>query len=79
VNVDRETGVWTVEARIPFTASEQDPLHQVIGSPPTAEKPWHFNICRLRTRDQGDDQELTAFSPTEASGFHKILKFAKLK
>ncbi len=79
VHVDEEAGYWSVEARIPFTPSSQDPLHQVVGPTPSAEQPWHFNICRQRTRDQGANMEMSAFSPTGERGFHHILKFGKLE
>jgi hypothetical protein len=67
---------WTIEMRIPVTQDENDPLHQVIGSKPTAATPWHFNICRQRPRDK--ESELTAFSPTGTKGFHVVRKFGKL-
>lgn len=78
VHHNEEKGYWSVEARIPFTASTQDPLHEVVGTPPTADNPWHFNICRQRLRSDRGDVELSAYSPTGAPGFHYILKFARL-
>lgn len=65
---------WTVEIRIPVTEDENDPLHQVIGHKPTRSLPWHFNVCRQRLRDNG--QELSAFSPTGQDHFHDVMKFA---
>lgn len=79
VHVDEEAGYWSLEARIPFTPSTQDPLHQVVGPPPSAENPWHFNVCRLRIRDQGEEVEMSAFSPTGERGFHQVLKFGVLE
>lgn len=67
---------WTVEIRIPVTADENDPLHQVIGRKPTQSLPWHINLCRQRIREDG--QELSALSPTGVGGFHEPLKFAHL-
>jgi tetratricopeptide (TPR) repeat protein len=65
---------WTVEIRIPVTADENDPLHQVIGRKPTQSLPWHINICRQRVRPDGS--ELSALSPTGTGGFHVPMKFA---
>jgi hypothetical protein len=79
VHVNQKEGIWSVEARIPFTASGQDPLHEVIGPPPSAEQPWYFNICRSRSRNHRQNVETTAYSPTGTKGFHNILKFAELK
>ena len=65
---------WTIEIRIPVTADENDPLHQVIGRKPTVSLPWHINVCRQRIRDSGS--EYSAFSPTGTTGFHEPMKFA---
>jgi hypothetical protein len=65
---------WTVEMRIPVTADENDPLHQVIGRKPTKSLPWHINLCRQRIREDGS--ECSAFSPTGAEHFHNTMKFA---
>ena len=65
---------WTVEIRIPVTADENDPLHQVIGRKPTVSLPWFINVCRQRIRNEGS--EYSAFSPTGTSGFHEPMKFA---
>ncbi|MCA9118203.1 MAG: carbohydrate-binding family 9-like protein, partial [Planctomycetaceae bacterium] len=67
---------WTVEIRIPVVQDENDPLHQVVGRKPSSSLPWHFNVCRQRIRDNGS--ELSAFSPTGTSAFHKTLKFGQL-
>ena len=64
---------WTVEMRIPVTQDENDPLHEVIGRKPTQSLPWFINICRQRVR--GDQQELSAFSPTATANFHDVMKF----
>ncbi|MCA1810063.1 MAG: hypothetical protein LC725_11550, partial [Lentisphaerae bacterium] len=79
VQADEAAGIWTVEARIPFTPSNDDPLHEVIGTPPDADNPWYFNVCRLRLRDQGRESELSAFSPPGERGFHNVLKFGQLE
>lgn len=75
INEDR----WTVELRIPAAGAEQEkilPLQRIAGGKPTEAFPWYFNICRQRV--QGDNLELTAFSPTEKEGFHVQEKFARL-
>jgi tetratricopeptide (TPR) repeat protein len=65
---------WIVEARLPITKDENDPLNQVVGRKPTRSLPWFVNVCRQRIRDKGS--ELSAFSPTGQSGFHAPMKFA---
>lgn len=67
---------WTVEMCIPVTQDENDPLHQVIGRRPSISLPWHFNLCRNRIRDNG--QEASTFSPTGVKHFHEVMKFARL-
>ena len=67
---------WTVEMRIPVTQDENDPLHQVIGRRPSVSLPWHFNVCRQRIREDG--QEASAYSPTGKANFHDVMKFAHL-
>ena len=69
-------GCWTIEARIPVIASSNDPFHQVIGSRPTKNLPWYFNICRKRAGEH--NLEVSAFSPTEEMNFHVPSRFAKL-
>jgi hypothetical protein len=69
-------GYWDVEIRLPVTADQNDPLHQVIGKKPTRSLPWHINVCRQRVREDGS--EYSAFSPTGVDHFHKPLKFATL-
>jgi hypothetical protein len=65
---------WNIEIRIPVNDDENDPLNQLIGKKPTQSLPWHVNICRQRTRENG--VEHSAFSPTGAGGFHDPMKFA---
>lgn len=73
---DKEQGIWTLELKVPYTASDQDPLHEVIGTTPSRKLPWFFNICRQQKR--ADSLERTAFSPTGEETFHEILKFGQL-
>ena len=81
---------WSVELRLPVTSSDEDPLHQVIGSRPFQAKqsaldsgkgtslPWYFNLYRKRSGT--NDVETTAFSPLgpDAKSFHAPLKFAEI-
>jgi tetratricopeptide (TPR) repeat protein len=69
-------GYWDVEIRLPITADENDPLHQVIGRKPTRSLPWYINVCRQRVREDGS--EYSAFSPTGVDHFHMPMKFATL-
>lgn len=66
---------WTIEMRLPITQDENDPLHQVIGRKPSTSLPWHFNVCRQRIRENG--QEASAYSPTGQTNFHEVMKFAR--
>jgi len=81
---------WSVEIRLPVTASDEDPLHQVIGNQPFESKakafesakgsslPWYFNL--FRKRSGAEDVETAAFSPLapEDKNFHVPLKFARI-
>jgi len=67
---------WTAEIRIPVVQDENDPLHQVVGRKPTSSLPWHFNVCRQRIRENGEER--SAFSPTGKPQFHEVLKFGQL-
>jgi hypothetical protein len=83
-------GFWSVELRLPVTTSDEDPLHQIIGSQPFQAKadalasgkgtslPWYFNLYRKRSGT--NDVETTAFSPLgpDATNFHLPLKFAEI-
>jgi tetratricopeptide (TPR) repeat protein len=69
-------GYWNVEIRLPITADENDPLHQVVGRKPTRSLPWHINVCRQRVREES--AEYSAVSPTGVDHFHRPMKFATL-
>lgn len=83
-------GFWSAEVRIPVTASEEDPLHQLVGSQPFESRqrdlasgkgtslPWYFNL--FRKRSGSEDEEITSFSPLGENGesFHVPLRFAKI-
>jgi hypothetical protein len=76
--VDKSSGTWTIEAKIPITTSDQDPLHEIVGIPPQKENfPWYFNICRRYEHKNGI--EYSAFSPTRSKTFLDAVKFAKMK
>lgn len=71
---------WVLEMRLPAAGAGQDQLdalNGVSGGRPSAQSPWYFNVCRQRPR--GDDRQLSAFAPTESTGFHKRMKFARLE
>jgi hypothetical protein len=75
-NFDAENGIWTIEARIPVTSSDQDPLHEIIGLPPRENLPWFINVCRKRIGK--DKVEYSAFSPTGTNSFLVNTKFGRL-
>ncbi len=75
----RDDRGWNIEARLPFLGATQEELNPefgVAGDQPTADAPWHFNICRVWKREK--IMETSAFSPTESGGFHDVMKFGKL-
>lgn len=81
---------WSVEVSLPITASDEDPLHQIVGSKPYKSKrealdsgkgtslPWYFNLFRKRAGS--GDGETTAFSSPgpDAKTFHEPLKFGEI-
>lgn len=81
---------WSVEIRLPVTTSDEDPLHQVIGSRPFQSKartsssskgsslPWFFNLFRKRAGT--DEVETSSFSPLgpEDETFHVPQRFARI-
>jgi hypothetical protein len=81
---------WSAELRLPITASDEDPLHQIIGTRPFAAKQasldsgkgtslfWYFNLYRKRAG--AESVETSAFSPLgpDANSFHVPLKFARI-
>lgn len=83
-------GYWSVELRLPVTSSDEDPLHQMIGSRPFQAKqralesgkgaclPWYFNLYRKRSGSE--NAETTAFSPLgpDAKSFHVPRRFSKI-
>ncbi|MFA7159783.1 MAG: DUF4838 domain-containing protein, partial [Kiritimatiellia bacterium] len=64
----RGTNEWTVELTIPFK--------DILGDKPTAEQPWHINICRNRPRDK--NTELSIFVPSGKPTFQNTEKMAVL-
>lgn len=66
---------WSMEMLIPLPGeghAEFHPLEKISGGPPTADAPWHVNVCRQRVR--GDEREMSAFSPTGHSRFNDVTK-----
>lgn len=75
--VDEKNGTWNIEARMPLTTSQQDPLHEIIGVPPRENFPWFINVCRKRIDENG--VEYLAFSPTKTDTFLVNNKLARIK
>ncbi len=70
---------WSVEMRVPAMGESQEeilPDIGVAGDKPSREKPWYFNVCRIRRA--GGSSQLSAFTPTGEAGFHYRGKFARL-
>ncbi len=90
VKVHRDGGSWSAEIRLPVTSSDEDPLHQIVGSRPFKSKdkalhsgkgtnlPWHFNLFRKRAGSE--DEEITSFSPLgpNAKTFHDPQRFSEI-
>jgi len=72
-------GYWRLEVRVPVAGPSQeqlDPRNGVAGRKPSSVHPWHFNVCRQRIREA--ERDLSAYSPTGATHFHDLMKFAQL-
>ncbi|MBL6765204.1 MAG: DUF4838 domain-containing protein [Verrucomicrobiae bacterium] len=81
---------WSAELRLPVTSSDEDPLHQLVGSMPFKSRtdalqsgkgtslPWYFNLFRKRAGSE--DGETTAFSTLgpESKNFHEPQKFGEI-
>ncbi|MEO0445717.1 MAG: DUF4838 domain-containing protein [Verrucomicrobiota bacterium] len=81
---------WSVEMRLPVIASDEDPLHQIMGNRPFASKgkdletgkgtslPWYFNLYRKRSGTEAVETSL--FSPLSegSSSFHEPQQFARM-
>lgn len=79
VKTERGADYWQVEVRLPVVTGDEgaaDPLHSVVGSKPSLDNPWYFNIGRVRVR--GSQRAVSAFVPTGSSTFHDRKKFARL-
>lgn len=90
VAAHRGEDYWSVELKLPVTTSEEDPLHQIIGSMPFKSSPrnagsakdislpWYFNLFRKRAGSP--DEETSAFSPLgpDAKTFHDPLRFGEI-
>ena len=76
VETSKDEAAWYVEMRVPILEISDDPLHNLVGTKPASDNPWYFNFCRQRLRE--DVSEFSAFSPTGAKLFAKLMKFAKL-
>lgn len=75
----RDADGWSLEIKLPLYDELQrtvGPETGVSGDRPTAEMPWHFNVCRQRIR-QGSEH-YSAYSPTGTMNFHDVMKFARL-
>ncbi len=79
VETTRSNDSWGLRVRIPIVNTEEgqgDPLHFVVGDPPTEAQPWYFNVGRVRVR--GETKETFLFSPTFRGNFHQPARFGQL-
>ncbi|MEM7599850.1 MAG: DUF4838 domain-containing protein [Verrucomicrobiota bacterium] len=82
-------GYWSAELKLPVTSSDEDPLHQIIGSRPFESRqrdldsgkgttlPWYFNLVRQRGGSEGDVSSFTLLGDGETD-FSNPIWFAKL-
>ncbi len=78
VSTEKGKDYWTAEIRVPVVSYEEgsgDPNHYVLGSKPSEEHPWFFNVGRARYRDEGS--KAYTFSPT-GGNYHVLSAFSKL-
>lgn len=90
VAVHREGASWSAEIRLPVTASDEDPLHRIVGTMPfkSSDKElqsgkgsvllWHFNLWRKGSGSP--DDPISVFSPPdpETGDLHDPLRFAEI-
>lgn len=90
VAVARDGASWSAEIRLPVTASDEDPLHGIVGSMPFkaseqdlqsgkgADLPWHFNLWRKRAGTP--EETISVFSPPdlETNKLHDTLRFGEI-
>lgn len=70
---------WNLEVRVPVAneaQAENLPNELVSGSHPSKEKPWYFNVGRVRRSK--DDMEISMFTEPGKKAFHTKDKFARL-
>ncbi len=82
VATERGEDFWRLTVRLPVMPEDVgagDPLHNVVGSKPTEDAPWYFNVGRVRVRGVGGvDRTLYSFSPTGRATYHEKGRFARL-
>lgn len=82
IETERGADFWRVVVTVPVVPENEgmnDPLHFVVGEPPTKEDPWYFNVGRTRGGIRaGEERQRSLFNPTLGGNFHQPLKFARL-
>ncbi|MHC4873854.1 MAG: DUF4838 domain-containing protein [Planctomycetota bacterium] len=76
--VKKEKDHWIVELQIPIAHEDQaemDPFNGMPGRRAVKTFPYYLNVCRKRVR--GDNEELSAFSPTGSLDFHDSTMFGE--
>lgn len=68
-------GYWSAEVRLPISPQGDDPLHTIVGRPPSRSMPWYFNIGRKRGGTE--DEEASIYSPGGDS-FHDLMMFGEI-
>ncbi len=68
---------WSVEVRIPFAEASNEDRSGIVGTAPTADQPWYFNLARAR--HAGATVEQSVYAPIERGrGLHDKNNFVRL-
>ncbi len=82
IETERGADFWRVTLTIPIAPTSEgmnDPLHFVVGDPPSVEDPWYINVGRTRGGiREGEPRQRFLLSPTLEGNFHQPLKFARM-
>ncbi|MGM0601025.1 MAG: DUF4838 domain-containing protein [Candidatus Rifleibacteriota bacterium] len=80
IETEKGKDFWRIKVLVPVVSPEDglgDPKHYVVGTKPSTDKPWYFNVGRVRVRGRDFKKTAYIFNPT-GGGYHVPVKFAKL-
>lgn len=80
IETERGDDFWRVKVRIPVVTDPSegalDPVNFVVGTKPTEENPWYFQVGRVRIRD-GEKKAYTFMSTGKT--YHDLKRFGRLE